>query len=55
MTYRTQNHCGLRARAILCEARSHDAVDVNLSKEWAELAIEWHALANAAAHIEGLT
>ena len=40
-----------RARAIVCELRSREAPEVVTRKEWTELAIEWHALANAAARL----
>jgi hypothetical protein len=40
-----------RARAILCEVRSREAPDAATRLEWDEIAIEWHALANAAARL----
>jgi hypothetical protein len=38
-----------RLRAIDCERRARDASDPLIKREWEELAIEWHLLANAEA------
>lgn len=42
-----------RARALLCESRGGQVSDAATRREWVELAIEWHALANAAARLMG--
>lgn len=36
-----------RRRAIVCEKRAGDCVDLHARHEWNDLAIEWHTLANA--------
>jgi hypothetical protein len=43
---RTDNY---RMKAIACERRASDASDRTSKQDWAELAIEWHAMAYRAA------
>jgi hypothetical protein len=38
-----------RLRAVACEQRSKQTADPTVKKEWDELAIEWHLLANIVA------
>ena len=38
-----------RIKALICEARGREATEPSLKLGWAEIAIEWHALANRVA------
>jgi hypothetical protein len=38
-----------RAKALACEKLGRDARDFDIQSAWAEIAIEWHALANRVA------
>jgi hypothetical protein len=38
-----------RAKALACEKRVNDAKERELKSAWAEIAIEWHCLANRTA------
>ncbi len=38
-----------RSKAIICEQRARDATDPISKREWEEMAIEWHSMANLAA------
>jgi hypothetical protein len=38
-----------RAKALVCEKLGRDAKDQALKVAWAEIAIEWHCLANRTA------
>ena len=38
-----------RAKALACENLGRAAADTDIQSEWAEIAIEWHALANRVA------
>ena len=40
-----------RLRAIACEQRAAHSEDMDSKREWSELAIEWHTLANIAARL----
>jgi hypothetical protein len=42
-----------RMRAVMCDQRAGQATDVELKKQWQELAMEWHALASEAARAAG--
>ncbi|UTD28523.1 hypothetical protein [Bradyrhizobium sp. WD16] len=42
-----------RARALACEQNARSAMDPALRKEWEELAIQWHLMANVAARVSG--
>ena len=42
-----------RAKALACEQRARDTSDPTLKQDWAELAIEWHTMANFAARATG--
>jgi hypothetical protein len=39
-----------RLKAIACEKLVREAADQTIKFAWAEIAIEWHALANRTAH-----
>jgi len=38
-----------RAKALDCEQRAREASDPTSKRDWEELAIEWHTMANFAA------
>jgi hypothetical protein len=38
-----------RAKALACEKLGRDAEDRDIKRAWAEVAIEWHCLANRTA------
>lgn len=40
-----------RLRALACEERARHTPDPIIKKEWEDLAIEWHLLANIAASV----
>jgi hypothetical protein len=42
-----------RLRAVACEQRASQATDPALKRDWGELGIEWHLLANEAAQAAG--
>jgi hypothetical protein len=42
-----------RAKALACEHRAKEASDPASKRDWEELAIEWHAMANYAAKESG--
>ena len=42
-----------RLRALECERRARDAFDPDVIKEWNELAIQWHLMANLSAQESG--
>lgn len=42
-----------RARALACEQNARSAMDAALRREWEELAIQWHLMANVAARVSG--
>ena len=42
-----------RMKALACEQRAKDASDPTARREWEELAIEWHTMANFAARATG--
>jgi hypothetical protein len=42
-----------RTKAIVCEQRGRESLDPAIKRQWEELAIEWHALANFAARETG--
>jgi hypothetical protein len=39
-----------RLKALACEKLGRDATDSDTRSAWAEIAIEWHALASRMAH-----
>jgi hypothetical protein len=41
-----------RLKALVCEERARDATEPALKLEWAEIAIEWHALSSRALQIQ---
>jgi hypothetical protein len=45
MSARTQSEV-YRLRAVTCEQRAGQVTDPALKREWEELGIEWHLLAN---------
>ena len=40
-------------KALACEQRAKDASDPTAKRDWEELAIEWHTMANFAAKATG--
>jgi hypothetical protein len=42
-----------RTKALLCEQRAVEATDPTSKRDWEELAIEWHTMANFAARSNG--
>jgi hypothetical protein len=42
-----------RMKALACEQQASDASDPTSKRDWEELAIEWHAMANPAARTNG--
>jgi hypothetical protein len=40
-----------RLKALACEKAARDAIEPVLKVGWAEIAIEWHALANRASQL----
>lgn len=42
-----------RTKALACEQRASDVSDPTSKQNWAELAIEWHTIANFAARTVG--
>ena len=44
-----------RLRALNCEQHACDACDPDIIREWEELAIQWHLMANLAAEATGKT
>ena len=42
-----------RMKALACEQRAKDASDPTAKRDWEELAIEWHTMANFAARATG--
>jgi hypothetical protein len=42
-----------RAKALACEQRARDTSDPASKRDWEELAIEWHTMANFAAKATG--
>ena len=44
-----------RTKALLCEQRVVEATDPTSKRDWEELAIEWHTMANFAARSNGET
>jgi hypothetical protein len=43
-----------RAKALACEKLGRDAKDDDTKRAWAEIAIEWHCLANRSAQESSL-
>jgi hypothetical protein len=48
-----RSHALHRLRAIQCEQRAREAPDAASKREWEELAVEWHLMANLAAAAAG--
>jgi len=48
MSIRTQSKV-YRLRAAVCDQRAGQVTDPALKRDWQELAIEWHVLANVTA------
>ncbi len=44
-----------RTKALLCEQRAIETTDPASKRDWEELAIEWHTMANFAASTNGGT
>ena len=44
-----------RLRAVQCEQRARDAADALIKREWEDIALEWHLLANAIGKASGET
>ena len=42
-----------RMKALACEQRARDTCDPTSKRDWEELAIEWHTMANFAARATG--
>lgn len=42
-----------RLRALASEQRAREASDPTIKKEWEDLAIQWHLIANIAAELRG--
>jgi hypothetical protein len=42
-----------RLKALFCEELANEASDPTSKQDWAELAIEWHTMANLAARMNG--
>jgi hypothetical protein len=42
---------GYRERAFSCEKMAEEATDQAIRKQWEELAIQWHYMANQAARL----
>jgi hypothetical protein len=42
-----------RMKALACEQRARDTSDPTSKRDWEELAIEWHTMANFAARATG--
>jgi hypothetical protein len=42
-----------RAKALVCEQRAIEVSDSASKRDWHELAIEWHTMANFAARANG--
>jgi hypothetical protein len=40
-----------RLKAALCERNAREATDRNIKRQWDELAIQWHYMANQAARL----
>jgi hypothetical protein len=48
------NRAGVfRLKALFSEARARESTDPKSSEDWAELAVEWHAMANLADRANG--
>jgi hypothetical protein len=47
------SHSQYRGRALKSEHRARVARDPEIKREWEELAIEWHLMANSAAQSVG--
>jgi hypothetical protein len=43
-----------RAKALDCEKRGRDAKDYDIKCAWADVAVEWHCLANRTGQEAGL-
>lgn len=41
-----------RFKALACEQRARESTDTSIRVNWQELAMEWHAIANATARVE---
>jgi len=46
---------GYRLRALTSEQRARHASDSTIKREWEELAIQWHSIANVAAQLADMT
>jgi hypothetical protein len=42
-----------RLRALTSEQRARNASDSTIKREWEELAIQWHSIANVTAQLAG--
>jgi hypothetical protein len=42
-----------RSKALFCEERSRECSDLTSKQDWAELAMDWHAMAHLAARLTG--
>jgi hypothetical protein len=42
-----------RIKALMCEQRATEVSDPASKRDWQELAIEWHTMANFAARADG--
>ena len=40
-----------RAKALACEKNAKEATDRAIKRQWEELAVEWHYIANQAAEV----
>ena len=40
-----------RLKAAVCEKNAGEATDPNIKRQWEELAIQWHYMANQAARL----
>ena len=44
-----------RTKAFFCERQARKVTDPQIKQQWEELAIQWHFMANRAAHLAGET
>jgi hypothetical protein len=42
-----------RKKALVCEGIAKEATDRSIKKQWDELAVQWHYMANQAARLSG--
>ena len=46
-------HNDYRMQAAVCEKRAEEATDREIKRQWQEIAIQWHFMANQAARMFG--